>query len=471
MKINNNTVWLTKLNTLNSEDPLFLQQALSLLAEFDQDLVSSLTAETFPALIITLIAEIDSALSNQLSKILQHTEFTSLEARWRGLSNLVSVPFNKNRIKIKCLDFDWNTISNDVNLSSSLKRSQLYNKVGNKELNTLGGEPFGTIIIDHQVSAELTDYSDYDDLYTLELLGALGQICLCPFILSPDETFFGEAGAQWLTDTHRVQRVVDGPDYQSWQKLRGMASSRFIGLAMPKVKLRSLYKNHGCGFLFNEISHDKQKGLYGLAHFPFVSTIIREFNRISWFGFLKSRWNDRLQGAVINLPDTGVQHDWLTPQPKVRLFGNIAQFYAKLGFIPLAHSPLTKKYYFMDNHSVWSGQNTGDDKVLSLIQTTLICCRIAHYLKVQIRDVLGSFLNANECELHLSKWLSKYVSNVSSANDETLSKYPLRSAKVSVKESDHTPGEFSCEVYLQPQYQFDMFAGQILLTTELGEGS
>ena len=52
-------------------------------------------------------------------------------------------------------------------------------------------------------------------------------------------------------------------------------------------------------------------------------------------------------------------------------------------------------------------------------------------------------------------------------NDETLSKYPLRSAQVKVKESESSPGEFSCEVSLQPQYQFDMFAGQILLTTEL----
>jgi len=323
----------------------------------------------------------------------------------------------------------------------------LYNKIGNKELNTLGGEPFGTIIIDHQVCAELNDYSDYDDLYTLELLGDLGQRCLCPFILSPDETFFGEAGAQWLTDTHRVQRVIDGPDYQSWQKLRSMTSSRFIGLTLPKIKLRSTYKNHSCGFLFNEVSLDKQSGLYGLAHFAFVSTIVREFNRISWFGFLKSRWNDRLQGAVVNLPATNQQHNWCAPQPNIRLFGNIAQFYAKLGFIPLAHSPLTKKYYFMDNHSVWLGQDNGDDKVLSLIQTTLICCRIAHYLKVQIRDVLGSFLNANECELHLSKWLSKYVSNVSSANDETLSKYPLRSAQVKVKESEHSPGEFSARFF------------------------
>ena len=422
-----NSDWLTKLNRLDSEDPHYLKQAIELLAELDFQLLSSLSEAGFKALLIRLIAQIDAKLSQQLSNIMQHPKFSALEARWQGLHNMVTVPFNKNRIKIKCLDYSWDTVSSDVNLSSNLKNSQLYNKIGNKELNTLGGEPFGTIIIDHMVAAELNDFSDYDDLYTLELLGALGQHCLCPFILSPNDTFFGESGAQWLSDTNRVKRVMDGPDYHSWQKLRQGASSRFIGLTLPSVKLRSLYKNHGCGFLFNEVSTDQRRGLYGAAHFAFVSTIIREFNRISWFGFMKSRWNDRLQGAVLNLSETGGPHHWVEPQPKERLFGKIAQFYAKLGFIPLAHSPLTKKYYFVDNHSVWGGQNSGDDKVLSLIQTTLICCRIAHYLKVQIRDVLGSFLTASECEAHLSKWLGKYVSNVSSANDETLSRYPLRS--------------------------------------------
>lgn len=467
----NSVDWFAKLNTLDSDDPQFLLHAIEMLAISEPDLAANLNGDKLKALITTLIAQIDEKLSAQLSKIMHHSSFTALEARWRGLHNLVSVPFNKNRVKIKCLDFSWDTVSSDVNLSSGLKRTLLYNKIGNKELNTLGGEPFGTIIIDHQVASELNDFSDYDDLYTLELLGALGQQCLCPFILSPEDNFFGESGAQWLSDTQRVQRVIDGPDYHSWRKLRKMDSSRFIGLTLPSVELRGLYKHYSCGFLFNETTEQKRTGLYGPAHFAFVSTIIREFNRISWFGFLKSRWNDRLQGAVLNLSDANYSHNWVEPRPKERLFGKIAQFYAKLGFIPLSHSPLTTKYYFMDNHSVWSGQENGDDKVISLIQTTLICCRIAHYLKVQIRDVLGSFMTASECEQHLAKWLGKYVSNVSSANDETLSKYPLRNANVKVQESDQSPGEYSCEVSLQPQYQFDMFAGQILLTTELGEGS
>ena len=460
-----NPDWLKTLNSLKSDDPDFLQQAIELIAPFYQE--NTLNADRFTALLSQLIVQLDVSLSEQLSLIINHDDFQALEARWQGLKNLVTVPYNKQRVKVKCLDMGWQEVSNDVNLSSSLKRSQLYNKIGNKELNTLGGEPFGLMLVDHHISSQLNDFSDYDDLYTLELLGALGQHCLCPFVMSPDENFFGESDGKWLSDINRVEKVIHGPDYLSWQKLRELTSSRFIALTLPKLKLRDPYKNYSCGFVFNE---NNAKGLFGYAHFAFASTVLREFNRISWFGFLKSRWNDRLQGAVVNIPKTSVNHHWNTPQPKVRLFGNIAQFYAKQGFIPLAHSPLTTKYYFMDNHSVWAGQNQGDDRVLSLIQTTLICSRIAHFLKVQIRELLGSFLTANECELHLSKWLGKYVSNVSSANDETLAKYPLRNAKVSVKEAEDATGEFICEVSLQPQYQFDMFAGQILLTTDLSKG-
>ncbi|MEI6893175.1 MAG: type VI secretion system contractile sheath large subunit [Colwellia sp.] len=462
-----NSDWLISLNSLDSDDPQYLQQAIALLVPFYAS--ENLNANKFKALLIQVIAQIDTSLSKQLSLLVQQPAFQTLEARWQGLKNLVTVPYSKQRVKVKCLDIDWQAITNDVNLSSSVKRSQLYNKIANKELNTLGGEPFGVMVIDHHVSAQLADFNDFDDLYTLELLGALGQQCLCPFVMSPDERFFGEADGKWLSDIERVGKIINGVDYASWQKLRQLASSRFIALTMPRLKLRSHYQNYSCGFVFNEVVNAKQAGLYGYAHFAFVATIVREFNRISWFGFLKSRWNDRLQGAVLNVPETCVDHQWLQPEPRIRLFGKIAQFYAKQGFIPLAHSPLTTKYYFMDNHSVWAGQQQADDKVLSLLQTTLICSRIAHFLKVQIRELLGSLLTATECEQHLSQWLSKYVSNVSSANDETLAKYPLRNARVKVREADNSPGEFICEVSLQPQYQFDMFAGQIMLTTELAK--
>jgi type VI secretion system protein ImpD len=464
--------WLIAFNALDRDSDTFLKKGIEHLLALFNESTDSYTTDRFTSKVIRLIAMLDDILSRQLSLILQHAEFQQLESSWRSLQNLVNVPYQKSLIKIKCLDVSWEDISSDLNLASTIKRSQLFNKIANKEFNTLGGEPFGMMLIDHAVNTDIQDLDAFDELYTLELIGSLGKQALCPILMSTESSFFGEQGARWLTDIQRVRKVMEGPDFLGWKRLREQDSSRFLGLALPRIKLRPAYRHYKAGFVFNEVVNC-DVALWGQAQYGFAATLIREYSRISWFGFLKSRWNDRLQGSVLNLPEREGEkrHDWTSPQTDIRLFGQIAQFYSKQGFIPLSHSPLTGKYYFLDNCSIWkpnADDNQPDAHVLALIQTTLISCRIAHYLKVQIREMLGSFINARECEEFLSNWLNKYVSNVSSSNEETLAKYPLRSGKVTVQEDPHNKGNYFCEVSLQPQYQFDVFSGHVVLTTELG---
>ncbi len=86
-----------------------------------------------------------------------------------------------------------------------------------------------------------------------------------------------------------------------WQQLRNSVGARFVGLVLPQVKLRDAYENHPIGFVFDEPERDKP-GLWGNAAFAFASVIIREYNRINWFGFMKSRWQDKFQGSLLNLP-------------------------------------------------------------------------------------------------------------------------------------------------------------------------
>ena len=233
---------------------------------------------------------------------------------------------------------------------------------------------------------------------------------------------------------------------------------------MPLIRMRHQYKNMKVGFIYNEFG----SGLWGNSGFALVSTIMREYHRVNWFGFLKSRWNDKSQGAVINID----QHDCLfirEPQTNVVLFGKISTFYAQHGFIPITKSPLTDKYFFNGNNSIWQSGTSDNDKVLTQIQTSLMSCRIAHYLKVQVREMLGSFNTASECERFLTQWIEKFSSNVTYANEETLAKYPLSFAKISVSESETQAGSFVCTLRIVPQYQYDHFTGEVVLTTELDE--
>ncbi|WP_261843149.1 type VI secretion system contractile sheath large subunit [Aliamphritea ceti] len=461
--------WQDAFNVLDPQEDDYLTGALTLIGQWDEACLQN--SASLKSGLNRLIAALDQQLSTQLSEVMHHQDFSELEARWRNVQSLVTLPVNYQRVEIKLLDISWRETVWDINTAASLKNSRLYNKIGNKELNTMGGKPFGAIVIDHQVSMEMDFDDDYDDLYTLELLGQLGSICLCPFLLAPAEDFFGYPGADWLSDTQRIGKILEGPDYVGWQQLRNSVGARFVGLVLPQIKLRDAYENHPIGFVFDEPERDKP-GLWGSAAFAFASIIIREYNRINWFGFMKSRWQDKFQGSLLNLPPNATQRSPLSsPATDVRLFGRLASFYSEQGFVPLAQSSLTEKFYFYGNNSVWKSRTGDADKVICQLQTTMMVCRIAHYLKVQIRGMIGGFRTAAECELFLSQWLDNYCSNISDGDEATLARYPLRKSDLKIREVDGSQGRFSCEVVLQPQYQFDNFFGEVVLATDLGEGS
>ncbi|MEZ8825918.1 type VI secretion system contractile sheath large subunit [Vibrio amylolyticus] len=459
-----NTDWQNTFNDLDTKDNAFVEKALSLLSELDESILAS------PSSLITsitrLIANIDDQLSHQLNHILHDKEFEQMHGNWLGIEGLVNLPVNKQRTRVRLLDLNWKEISADVNQAYSTKSSHLYNLVGNQELNTLGGHPFGSLLFTHRISMDIDLDADFDDLFTLELLGKLGESTLCPVLLAPEEDFFVNSGADWLSDIDRIEKILLGPDYLTWQQLKGKPCARFIGLAMPSIRLRNRYSNCQAGFIYNESGN----GLWGNAVFAFAATIMKEHHRVNWFGFLKSRWNDKYQGSIVNTPSLSDVSRYLSnPITSVMLFGQISSFYAQQGFIPLTKSPLSDKFYFNGNNSIWKHNDNDNDKVLTQIQTTLMSCRIAHYLKVQVREMIGNFSTAAECEVFLTQWIEKFSSNVAFANEDTLAKYPLSFAKIQINESQTHKGHYSCTLRIVPQYQYDHFSGEVILTTNLDE--
>lgn len=150
------------------------------------------------------------------------------------------------------------------------------------------------------------------------------------------------------------------------------------------------------------------------------------------------------------------------------LYTEMGNFYTEQGFIPLCRSTTTEKYFFRGNRSIWDKAKDDSELVAGQIQTTLMICRIAHFLKVQIRGMIGNFQSAEECELYLNDWLQKYTSNLFNADEATMAKYPLSKSRVEVKEVQGESDRYVCNVLIQPQYQFDNVCGEVLLSTDLG---
>ncbi|MFP1498156.1 hypothetical protein ACLB1Q_36170 [Escherichia coli] len=48
-------------------------------------------------------------------------------------------------------------------------------------------------------------------------------------------------------------------------------------------------------------------------------------------------------------------------------------------------------------------------KLSSQLQYILATSRFAHYLKVIVRDKVGSFMSKTECQTYLQNWIMQYV--------------------------------------------------------------
>ena len=73
------------------------------------------------------------------------------KARWRGIAWLVEDAELSNRLKIKILNVGWPEICRDLERAIEFDQSQLFRKVYEEEFGSPGGEPYGLLVIDHEV--------------------------------------------------------------------------------------------------------------------------------------------------------------------------------------------------------------------------------------------------------------------------------------------------------------------------------
>ncbi len=420
----------------------------------------------FKALLTQLIVKLDKAISEQLSEVMQHSDFKQLEASWSGLQMLTDLPVSQRRVKVKALDLSWSMVSNDLNYSFDIKQTALFKKLYANEFDTAGGTPFGLVLVDYKVSSDYSDEQDHDDLYTLQLLSELGERALCPMVLGLDEFFFGDDPNRQLHDSARIKRILESRDFRSWQLLREKTSARFLHLVMPEFLLRQPYRQYTAGFIYDQPT-SREHALWGNSAYLLAANVIREFDRISWFGFLRSYNETGSYGAIVD------GSTLLTA--KVDLYSEDDGFWAEHGFVPLSSLYLTEQKGFFSNQSVWQAPNEAA-RMLGMLQTNLMACRFGHYIKAQIRDQIGRYDSASDCKRSLENWLQHYISEVDYGEDSVMARYPLKACKVSIEQDAQDQTRYLCQVMLQPQYQYEMMDAQVVLTTsvsnqEVGESA
>ena len=80
--------------------------------------------------------------------------------------------------------------------------------------------------------------------------------------------------------------------------------------------------------------------------------------------------------------------------------------------------------------------------------------RFAHYIKVIMRDKIGSFQSSKNVESYLQAWIAEYVLLSDGATQEMKAEYPLREAQIKVQESEML-GEYSVTLNMRPHFQME----------------
>jgi len=432
--------------------------------------------------ILRTIADIDEIINDQLNYIIHHPSFLKLEASWRGLWYLVEQTDETQNIKLKFLDISWQEVVKDIGRAMEFDQSQLFHKIYSEEYGTPGGEPYGALIGDYELSHKVTKKHPHDDIATLQGIAQIAAAAFSPFIAAASSELFGMDDFSDLAQPLNLQSIFSQKEYIKWQSLREITDSRFIGLTLPRILMRKPYQTKPGsykGIYFHEkLSNNINNYVWGNASYAFGAVLLREFSNVGWFGHIRGVPRNYISGGLVtSLPvdyfatdADGIAHKSLTD---VVITDSLEKDISELGFIPLCQSYMAPFAAFYNNQSiqrpkVYSAPNVDTNAKLSAMLQHVLCgSRIAHYIKIMIRDKVGSFITANRCEDYLRNWLLKYTTGREDMDWDEQARYPLKEADVSVREHPAKPGDFLCIIHLQPHYQLDQMISELELVTEL----
>lgn len=438
------------------------------------------------------IARINELISGQVNAIIHHPAYQRLEASWRGLQYLVgNLPDDEN-VKIRVLSISWSEIEQDLERALEFDQSQLFRKVYESEFGTPGGEPFGVLLGDYEIRHRRSADHPEDDVEMLGKIASVAAASFAPFIAGVHPSFFGLDSFTEMERPLNLPKTFEQLEYLKWRSLRQQEDSRFVGLTLPRVLMRLPYKEDdpvSSGFRCREDVEgpDRSRYLWSNAIYAFGAVLIRCFGNSGWLADIRgvrqgvdpSGVKRCLEegGVVVDLPvhsfsteKTGVATKCSTD---VIITDSQEKELGELGFIPLCHNYDTEYSTFYGNQSIQQPKKydepkaTANARLSAMLQYILCVSRFSHFLKIISRDKIGSMNGSEECEEYLRQWLRKYTTANDNAGPDVKAKYPLREAKVEVRENHDKPGSYTCVIHLRPHFQFDQMVSSLRLTTEL----
>src|SRR6202049_2035481 len=398
-------------------EPSAKERGKNLVKEFvAQVLEGSMTvAKDAEMMINARIAQIDHLLSIQLNEILHHAAFQKLEGSWRGLKHLMDNSETGVGLKIKVLNVSKKELLRDIEKAPEFDQSALFKKVYEEEYGVFGGAPFGTLIGDYEFGKHP------EDMALLEGVSHVAAQAHAPFVSAAAADLLNLESFTQLGAPRDLAKIFDSTEYAKWKSFRQSEDSRYVALCLPRTLARIPYgKDTKPIDDFSYEEHvdgtDHNKYLWMNAAYSLGT---RMTNSYSMYGMCVAMRGVEGGGLVEGLP----VHNFYTAEgdlaikcpTEIPITDRREKELADLGFIPVVHCKGTDYAAFFSVQSAQKPKLYDTDsananaRLSTQLPYILAVSRFAHYLKVIMRDKLGSFMSRSECENFLNTWILQYV--------------------------------------------------------------
>lgn len=433
--------------------------------------------EDIATMINVRIAKIDMLISNQLNEILHNDEFQKLEASWRGLRNLVYNTETGTHLKLRVLNVSKDELRDDLEKAVEFDQSTLFKKVYEEEYGTFGGHPYGLLIGDYEFGRSPQDVT------LLENISNVAAAAHAPFIAAASPSMFDMDSFTELGIPRDLAKIMEGTQWIKWRSFRESEDSRYVTLVLPHVLMRTPYGSdvdagqvsvEGFNFEEDVDGRDHSKYLWGNAAYVLGQRITNAFALYSWCAAIRGAEGG---GKVEGMPFTTFSTDdgdiAIKSPTEIAITDRREKELTDLGFISLCYCKGT------DYSAFFSGQTANKPKVYNLDEANananlstqlpyiIASSRFAHYIKVMMRDRIGSFMTQGNVSDYLNTWITDYVLLSDDAGQELKAQYPLREARVDVAEVPGKPGVYNAIVFLRPHFQLEGLTASIRLVAEL----
>ena len=225
-----------------------------------------------------MVAHVEASMTGLLREILHQPAFQALEAIWRGLYRLTRELETGASLTIDLIDTTRDALVADLISTTPLDSTATYKRLVDDTVAAEGERPWALLV--GVFTLEPTPL----DVALLWRLGQIARLAQAPFVAAASPRF---VGCDALAVTPDPDRWSAPPTVDGWSDLRRSDEAPFLGLALPRVILRSPYgpdTDPIDAFAFEErgTPHAHEEYLWGNPALEVALLIGRAFAASGW---------------------------------------------------------------------------------------------------------------------------------------------------------------------------------------------